>query len=157
MSSRRRAEINWVKHSMWLERAGNVCGRAVSSRLGAGTYSTVHLIQRAHTHIMHTHEPARARGNKLQSARRRSQSEAANVPDGKTFKTKNKYLNLLKQFQCERETGEQLEVLRPRLTHRHTHAQTLEAARREMERDRGIMATSSSSIRASQTKQTSSF
>lgn len=108
MSSRRRAGINWVKHSMWLGRAGNVCGQKVyiASRLDAETY----IVRLMHTHThsyTHTPEPGHAWAEmELQpegrKCARRQESDIRPTHLMENFQNKNKYLNLLKQFHCER-------------------------------------------------------
>lgn len=142
------------------------------------TYSVVRLIH-THTPCTHTYSELHTETPSVDMRERRwsrsqrgiekckSAVRVCSLPDGKVFKTKTKYLNLLKQFYSERDKEKQPEALRGQGTHKHTHAraraqtdaraQTLQAAGREMERGREIMATSSSSTRASQTKQTSSF
>lgn len=132
-----------------------------------------------HTHIMHTftatHKPrawtcvsrdgAEARGNKMQSAPQQSHSEAAN---GLYLmgNFQNKTSRLFKFTEAislseKVKKKKQPEVLRPRRTHRQTRARTRTHGHHKPPGVRWsvaeIMATSSSSIRASQTKQTSSF
>lgn len=67
-------------------------------------------------------DEAEAGGNKMQSARRQSSSEAANAPDGKLSKQKQVF-KFTEAISVREELREQLEVLRPRHTHtsRGTH------------------------------------
>ncbi len=122
---------------MWLERAGNVCGREVYSRPDAETYSTVRLLHthascthtHTHTHTLTaTHKPERGHAwaemeQKPEGIRCRARGSraAANIPDGKLSEQKQVF-KFTEAILLLRESGEQLELLRPRHTHTYTHA-----------------------------------